>query len=327
MKILVTGSTGFLGRALTNLLLDLGHEIRLLVRNKKSAELWSQRGVEIVEGDITDPISVEKAVQGIHSVFHLAGLIGYTKAMHQQMVLVNVVGTSNVLEASIKAGVQKFLHMSSVVAIGASFDGKTLFNEDSEFNLTNLNLGYFETKRRAEEIVRQAAFNKKIHAVCVNPSTVYGAGDATKGSRSVQKKVAQGRFPFYSGGGVNVVHVQDVIHATYRAWEIGRSGERYILAGENLTIKQLFFTIAKAAGVNPPRLYLPNFIIRGIGKIDELLTGTSLKGPISSESAWASTLYNWYDNSKAKDELSLNPRPAEQAIQESVQWMKQNGII
>lgn len=326
MKILLTGATGFIGGTLAERMLEMGYSLRLLVRSKDAAKLWSKRGAEVVRGDITNPEDCRKAVEGIHSVFHLAGVVGYSKAMHQLMVQVNVIGTSNLLDAAIEAGVQKFIHMSSVTAIGASLDGKQPLNEESKFNLSHLNLGYFETKRKAEELVLSAARAGKIHALCLNPSTVYGAGDAQKGSRKTQLKVAKGKFPFYTSGGVNVIHVDDVVNAFFKAWESGRSGERYILAGDNITIKELFQKIAKAAGVRAPYIYLPNTIVHGIGKVGDKLEAMGKKGPLTSENAWTSTMFHWFDATKAKNELGLKPRSCDEAINDSVKWIKENGL-
>jgi dihydroflavonol-4-reductase len=216
--------------------------------------------------------------------------------------------------------------MSSVVAIGASFDGTPL-NEESPFNLSRLNLGYFETKRDAEIIVQQACQRGQLEAVILNPSTIYGAADAKKGSRKTQVKVAQGKFPFYTSGGASIVSVHDVVQAVLRARLSGRNGERYILSGENLTIHQLFQQIADLAGVESPKIYLPNPVVHGLGKLGDLLEKFGKKGPLNSETAWTATLFHWFDHGKASAELGFNPRPAAEALKESVDWMKQNGIL
>jgi dihydroflavonol-4-reductase len=167
----------------------------------------------------------------------------------------------------------------------------------------------------------------ELNAVMINPSTIYGAGDAKKGSRGTQLKVARAKFPFYTAGGVSVVAVEDVVDAIISAWKRGRSGERYIISGENLTIKQLFTEIAQAAGVKPPSIFLPTPIVKLLGKIGDLMESFGSKGPINSENAWTSTLYHWFDSSKAKKELGLNPKSASYAIGQSVAWMKQNGYL
>jgi len=220
MKVLVTGSTGFVGGWLVQSLLKKGLEVRTLVRNPKGPFDFPSQSCEVVQGDVTNFEDVLAATKQVHSVFHLAGHIGYSRKERAQMELVNVKGTQNITEACLKNGVEKLLHMSSVVAIGSSFDGIPL-NEDSPYNMRRLNLGYWETKNAAESCVLDAVKTRGLYAVCVNPSTIYGAGDAKKGSRKTQLKVAQGKMPFYTSGGVNVVSIEDVIFGIYSAWEKG----------------------------------------------------------------------------------------------------------
>jgi len=326
MKVVVTGASGFIGKCLTKRLAQEGHSVRTLVRRIDKAEPTSDLDVKPVIGDITNLSSLESAFAGAEIVFHLAGLVGYSKSMHQKMVQANVIGTANVIDVAKFQNVAKLVHMSSVVTVGASLDGSPL-NEESPYQLGHLNLGYFETKRRAEEVVIEAAKKSQIHAVCVNPGTVYGPGDATKGSRGVQVKVAQGRFPFYTKGGVNVIHVDDVVDCTIRAAHQGRSGHRYILGGENVTLKTLFNWIAEEAQVTAPRICLPTWLVRSLGGLGDYLESKGLKTPINSETAWTSTMYHWFDSSKAARELGLKPRPARDAVKASVSWMKERSII
>ncbi|MGZ3723480.1 MAG: dihydroflavonol 4-reductase, partial [Bdellovibrionales bacterium] len=140
-------------------------------------------------------------------------------------------------------------------------------------------------------------------------------------------KVAQGKFPFYTSGGVSIVSVHDIVAAVLKGREVGKNGERYILSGENITIKKLFTEIADLAGVKPPSIHLPNLVVRGLGKIGDALEAIGKKGPINTENAWTSTLFHWFDHTKATRELGFNPRPAREALGESVEWMKQNGYL
>lgn len=327
MKILVTGATGFVGGWLVKELSLQGHSIKILAR--KNSDLSGLEGskYELHVGDVTDRSSVAHAIQGCDTVFHLAGVVGYSKAQRSLMEKVNVEGTHNVLEAIRSHPIQRLVHMSSVVAIGASFDGKTPLNESSEYNVEHLDLGYFETKRKAEILVKSYVKEGHVDAVILNPSTIYGAGDAKKGSRKVQLKVARGKFPFYTSGGVNVIAVEDVVKGLISAWERGQTGERYILAGENIRIKTLFEWIAAAAGVKPPHIYLPGPLVHLIGKVGDQLERAGKKGPLNSENAWTSLLYHWFDNSKARSELGLNPRPSRQAVEASVHWVKEQGLL
>lgn len=327
MRVLVTGATGFLGSHLCKKLIDEGLE--LIITSRSQSDLSDLEGLkfEQVTADVTNLESLLRYTKNIDSVFHLAGLVGYSRAQRSSMENVNVIGTKNVVEACIKNKVRRLVHMSSVVAVGASFDGKNPLNETSEYNITHLNLGYFETKRQAELLVKKAVTDRNLDAVILNPSTIYGPGDAKKGSRKTQLKVAQGKFPFYTSGGANVVNVHDVVEATVNAWKIGKTGERYILCSENVTIKQLFELIAAEAGVEPPRIHLPNFVVHALGHVGDLLENIGKKGPINSENAWTSTLYHWFDSSKAQKEIGLKLTPAKASIAESVSWIKEHGLL
>jgi dihydroflavonol-4-reductase len=325
MASLVTGATGFVGSWLVRRLIEKGEKVHVLHRAGSSLE--ELKGLAFVSrvGDITDPSSLGAAVQDVDTVYHLAGVVGYTRSMREQMERVNAQGTRNVVEA-VALKKSKLVYMSSVVAVGASFDGKPL-NEASPYNVGHLNLGYFETKKAAEDIVIEATRKGRIESVILNPSTIYGAADAKKGSRKTQLKVAQGKLPFYTSGGVSVVSVHDVVEAVIKARDLGRNGERYILSGENLTIQDLFSRIALLAGVKPPSIRLPNFVVHSLGKLGDALESIGRKGPISGENAWTSVLFHWFEHDKAKRELGFNPRPAQEALRESVEWMKQHGYL
>lgn len=327
MKILVTGATGFAGSWMCRKLLDEGHNVVILRRENSDLSEIEHLELEHAMGDVTDKGTVIRAMKDVQHVFHLAGVVGYSKAQRGLMEKVNVQGTQNVVEACVETGVEKLLHFSSVVSIGAGRTEKEILNEGSKFNLGHLNLGYFETKKQAEEIVFKAVKEQKLHAVAVNPSTIYGPGDAKKGSRKTQVKVAQGRFPFYTAGGVSIISIEDVVKAAFTAWQSGSPGERYILSGDNITIKELFHIISDCAGVAPPKFYLPKPIIKALGITGDMLEAFNKKGMLNSENAATSVMYHWFDNSKAKKHLGLNPQPARTAIESSIRWIKENGLL
>jgi dihydroflavonol-4-reductase len=326
-KVLVTGANGFLGHWVVRRLVEDGHSVRVLVR--PTSDLSELEGLEFEKayGDVTDPSTLSAPLSSIETVFHLAGVIAYRRSERTQMEKVNVGGTRNILAALEKSDVTQLVYLSSVVAVGAGFTPNEILNEESAYNLDHLDLGYFQTKHQAEILVRKAFEEKKVNPVILNPSTIYGAGDAKKGSRRTQVKVAQGKFPFYTKGGVNVIAVEDCVDGIMAGWKRGRSGERYILAADNLTIRELFETIAAEAGVEPPRILLPPWAVFTLGWIGDRMTDLGLDGGLSVENARTSQMYHWFDNSKAKRELGLNPRPSRQAIAASVRWMKEKGII
>lgn len=326
MQVLITGATGFLGEWIVKRSLENGFDVHVLIR--KSSNLGKIDNLPIKKhlGDITDLESLNAACKNMDAVFHLAGKIAYTKAERPDMQLINVEGTRNVLNACKAQNIKTLVYLSSVTAIGASFTPQTL-NENSEYNISHLGLGYFDTKHAAEKLVLEAHAEGWLNPVILNPSTIYGAGDATKSSRKVQMKVAQGKFPFYTPGGVNVVHIQDVVDGFFTALEKKVFGERIILANENMTIKDLFERIARVNKVSPPKLLLPKFALHTLGFYGDLMQSMGKKGPISSENAWTSTLYHWFDNTKAKTKLGMTFRSSDEAIEQSIYWAKQNGFI
>ena len=331
MKVLVTGATGFLGQWLTRRLLDEGFEVRVLARSKGKLEGLQDLKLEVAEGDVTNLASLETACRGVDGVFHLAGLIAYSKAQRAAMEQVNVEGTKNVIKAIQKSGPNKsqprMLHLSSVTAVGAGFTKHDILNEKSPYNIGHLNLGYFETKHDAEIAVFDAVRAGTLDAVAINPSTIYGPGDAKKGSRGAQLKVARGKFPFYPPGGVNVVHVEDVVALCIKAFRTGATGERTIACGENLTLQETFNRIAELAGVKPPSIPLPRPALFALGKIGDMLEAVGSKGPINTENAWTSVLYHWFSNEKARKDFGFNPRPAQEALEASIRWSRDNKLL
>lgn len=327
MKALVTGANGFLGTALVKKLVDDGHEVYALVRKGSHCEGLSEINCHFVYGDITDFDSLRIAFQGMDAIFHLAGVIAYKKSDRPLMDKVNVQGTQNVIDACSMLKMKRLVYISSVVAVGASVTANEILSEASVYNLQKQNFGYFETKRIAEERVIHACKEGKIDAVILNPSTIYGEGDAKKGSRSTQVKVARGKFKFYTPGGVSVVALEDVVQGIISAWKSGRTGERYILSGENITIKKLFELIAIEANVSPPRILMPRFILIFLGYLGDFMNFVGIKSSLSSENAQIACLFHWFDSKKAQTELDFHPRSAREAIHKSVQWMKDQHII
>ncbi len=326
MKTLVTGANGFLGSWLTKRLLAEGHSVDAMVR--KDSDLSELNGAQpnYVFGDVTDFQSLKSCFKGNDIIFHLAGVVAYKKSMRPLMDKVNVGGTQNVVNACAELQIPQLIHLSSVVTIGSTPKPEVL-NEQSPYTIGNLNLGYFETKRIAEEIVLQAASKNKIQAICVNPSTIYGFGDAKKESRKNQVKVAQKKMPFYTSGGVNVVAVEDVIEGILLALKHGKNGERYILSSENMTIKELFNKISYFAQVKSPQIKMPDWALHGLGNLGDVLTKYNISIGLSQENAYTATRFHWFDCAKAKADLGFKPTPADAAIEKSVRWMKENKYI
>lgn len=326
MKVLVTGANGFLGSWIVKGLNKKNWDAAIL--HRKNSDLSALEGLHYKShlGDITDLESLRKATINIDVVFHVAGLVSYSHTDREKMEKINVQGTANVIEACAINKVQKLVHTSSIVAIGAGLTEQVM-NEESIYNLDKFNLGYYQTKKAAEDLVLQASKKNQIFGVVVNPSTMFGPGDATKSSRQKYLKVARGQFNYYPSGGVNILDVEDAVDGHIAACEKGRSGQRYILGAENITIKELFDAFAKEGGSKPPSKKLSQTVLRSIYYLGRSMASAGLPVRFSFESALIGSLYHWYDNSKAKAELGFNPRPAQQSIARSVAWSKQHGLL
>jgi dihydroflavonol-4-reductase len=328
LKILVTGANGFIGSWLVKKLITDGHSVRVLARATSDLSELAGLDFEKSVGDVTDFNSLVSALKGIETVFNLAGLIAYKKIDRPKMELVNVQGTANLLSAMSQQSVTKLVHMSSVVAIGSLFKPDSPLDEASKYNLTDFDFGYFETKRKSEVLVKEWHDLNRGEAIIFNPSTVYGPGDAKKSSRKTQVKVANGTFKFYSPGGVSIAHVEDVVNVLASCTSKKLNGERYILAGQNITIKELFDCIAEAAGVTAPKYALPGFLLKSIAGLSAKLDSIGLSGYLpDGETILVSQMYHWYDSTKAKKAFNYNTRPAKACIGDSVQWMKQNHYL
>ncbi|MCC6276495.1 MAG: SDR family NAD(P)-dependent oxidoreductase [Oligoflexia bacterium] len=326
MKVLVTGGTGFLGGWIVRGLKNAGHDVRVLHRAHSRLEEIKSVNFESALGDVTDPDSVDSACRGVDAVIHAAGLIGYKPELRDQMFKVNVGGTENVIAAVVKQKVQRLVFTSSVVAIGASPQPKVL-NEDSLYEMGHLGLGYYDSKREAELKVLEAAKKGKINGVSLNPSVMFGPGDGLKDSRKLHLKVAQGKIPFYTSGGINVMNVEDAVQGHLNALTRGKSGERFILASENIYVKELFKWLAEEGGSRPPQILLPKIFIEALRLGRPVLNVLGIGPKLPLDSAFLATFFHWYDNAKAKSELAVTFRPARSAVHESMKWCKSHGLI
>lgn len=320
MKCLVTGATGFLGSHLIRDLKESGFEIRALVR--KSSD---QLDVSTIVGDLTDYSSLLEALKDIDVVFHVAGAMSAHPKDKNRLFTINVDGVKNLLDASVEMKIKKLIHVSSVVAVGVNLTAEApLLNEES-LNITRgREYANYDSKREGEELVLKYAREGKLAAVVVNPGLIYGAGDVKKEMRKGNVLAAKGKLGVYPTGGVNVVAVEDVTKAMIRAVNKGHSGERYLLTGDNITIKELLTTISEFAGAKPPQKPMPMkllmFLARG-------LEAVGIKTQLCKENIFSAGAYHWYDHSKAQRDLDFHPKSYKEAIKNSVEWMKSNHFL
>ena len=323
MKALVTGAAGFVGGHVSRVLVDAGHEVRALTRSASNTATLESLGVEMVPGDITDPPSIERAVQGCDAVFHVAALNALWHRDPNAFRRTNVEGTRNVLTAALASGVERVVHTSTWAVIGCPAPG-TLADETTVALPRDLSGLYQQTKHLAELEV-QAFVGRGLDAVVVNPTVIVGPGDAkpTPTGRMVRDSAA-GRMPFFVTAYLNLVDVVDVAVGHLLAWEKGKSGERYILGNRNMTMGGMLEVLATITGRRAPRWKLPLWLVAAAAYADELVEGRLLRREpqVPLEAVHHTRRYRAVDCSKAIRELGFPQTPVEESLERAVRWFR-----
>lgn len=327
-KILVTGATGFIGSRLVEKLVSSPDQIFVLVR--KTSDLTALSGVvdkiRLVYGDITDRASVDAAVQGMDLVYHTAGITYMGDRKNDQLYPINVTGARNILHSSLAAGVERVVHVSSISAVGVAFQGKPL-DEKSPWNFDVLGLEYARTKHLAEIEVAEAV-KQGLDCVIVNPAFVFGAGDVNFNAGRMIKDIYRKRLPCYPTGGICVVDVDIVTETIVAAMEKGRSGERYIIGGDNVTYKQLVDTIARVTGAPRVLFPFPFWLGKLLKPVIDILKEKGLVSKLFNLSMFrvASELL-YFDSSKAERELGMKREPYENCMRKAFEWYRERNML
>ncbi len=317
-RVAVTGATGFVGLHVVQELRRLGAEVIAVVRAaSKRARLLEARAV-CVEAELDQAEALTRAMAGCEFVFHLAGAVDFGDdwARYRR---VNVEGTRQVLAAARRAKVKRVIHTSSIVAVGAGREPRIL-DETASWNLGAERAPYATTKREAESLARSAARDGQ-DVVIVNPACVIGPNDYT-GSEfgTLCKRFWRRSIPFHFGGGLNLVDVRDVAQGALLAAERGKSGERYILCGENRTTGDFYADLAAAAGKRYFFTRLPAGVGWGIAQIVSSLNWGKRRPVLTIPQLRLSRLFFFFDCRKAREELGFSPRPLPQTLADTHAW-------
>jgi dihydroflavonol-4-reductase len=327
MKALVTGATGFVGAAVTRALLREGWQVRVLARKSSDRSNLSGLNVDVAEGDLTDPASLQRAAQGCEGLFHVAA--DYRLGAPDPKVLYrsNVEGTRNVLTAATRAGVKRIVYTSSVATVGIPPDGSP-GEEGTPVSIENMIGHYKRSKYLAEEVVREAA-REGTSIVIVSPSTPVGPGDVKPTpTGQLVLDAAAGRMPAYVDTGLNIVHVDDVAAGHLLAYERGQAGERYILGGDDMSLKEILALIATLVGRKPPSVRLPYALVLPMAYLAEgyaKISGRS--GRITLEGVRMSRKRMFFSSARAARELGYQWRPAVQAFEDAIGWFRERGQL
>lgn len=318
MKVLITGATGFLGSHLCRRFAQEDYEVTVFRRPGSSTTLIEDLKVRHAIGDITDLEDVKRAIRGQEWVIHAAAHGAYWRHYRDVQTRVNVEGTQNVVAACKKHDIKRLLHVSSVVTIGVTTEPSKPANESFHFNLGNTGLIYPITKRQAEEYVLQAS-HSDLDALVVNPASIFGPfGNRYRGAEMIED-VRHRPIALYFLGGRNVVHVDDVVEGILGALKRGRSGQRYILGGENISYRQIAVVAAQCLElrrafmpVYPIVTRLASLILESMGKY------TGKRPRITYDVHYFASRYLYYDSIKAVTELGFCARPFREMVMEYI---------
>ncbi len=328
--ILVSGASGFVGSAVARRLIEGGQRVRALVRPSSDRRNLDGLDLEVMEGDLGDKASLVRACEGCEGLFHVAADYRLWTLDPSQMFKTNVDGARSLMEAAKEAGVGRIVYTSSVATLGIPKDGSP-GDEETPVSYSDMIGPYKQSKFRAEEVVRRMIAKNGLGAVIVNPSTPIGPRDVkpTPTGRMVVQ-AASGRMPAYVDTGLNVVHVDDVADGHIAAFEKGKVGERYVLGGQDLTLKEILDAIAGITGRAAPKIQVPHGLIMPVAAVVEgwaRLTRREKEPFVTIDGVRMARKKMFFSSAKARRELGDSPRPAVEALRDAVAWFKDNGYL
>ncbi len=323
MKALVTGSTGFIGAAVTRCLLDHGVEVRALVRRDSDLGNLAGLKVERFYGDLRDRETLRHALTGCRHLYHVAAHYALWAQDPQVFYDINVTGTRTLMEAARDAGVERIVYTSTIGAIGLPPEGGP-GTEDTPVSLDQMVGHYKRSKFLAEQEVLKLA-REGLPVVIVNPSAPVGHRDIKPTpTGQVIVDFMKGRMLAYIETGMNLVDVEDVALGHLRAMERGRRGERYILGNRNLSLYEVFTILSRLTGVPAPSIKLPRLSILPLAYVNQWIADHITHQPprIPLEGVKMAKYVMHYDCSKALRELALPQTPVEVALEKAVRWFR-----
>lgn len=329
MKTFITGASGFVGSAVVRRLIQAGHTVFALLRPNSNQSNIEGLAVETVTGDLTDPDSYATILAECDYLFHVAADYRLWVRKPYEMYETNVAGTRNLMLVAARVGIKRIVYTSSVATLGLNFDG-TPADETTPVTINDMIGHYKRSKFLAEDEVRRFAQKENLPVIIVNPSTPVGPRDIkpTPTGRVIVD-AASGRIPAYVDTGLNLVHVDDVAVGHLLAFERGTVGDRYILGGHNMALKELLIQVAMIAGQPPPRVRLPHNLVLPLAYFAETWARISGRGEplITVDGVRLAKKLMFFASKKAERELGFHPRPVDEALRDAVAWFHQHGYL
>jgi dihydroflavonol-4-reductase len=326
LKVLVTGSTGFLGANLIHHLVRRGDEVRALKRQRTPPTLLEGLPVELAEGDVTDFDSLLRATRGVEGVYHVAGLVSYWRPKRERMFRVNVDGPRNMVRAARRNGVRRVVLTSSIAAVGFRTDGQPS-DEDTPWNWGAYDVGYPASKHEGEQEALKATA-EGLEVVVVNPALIFGPRDISWNAGRMLKMVAQGITIRIPDGATTTCDVDDVCAGHIAAMERGQSGRRYILGGEHWRYADLFHAIGEVMGRPVKVQTVPSWVatLAAYGSYGVSLL-TRKEPDITPELMRVARRSRHYSSERAVRELGYPQTPLRETLEKTYRWYKDNGYL
>ncbi len=326
-KVLVTGPDGVLGSNLLRELLHRGYSVTAMSEDGKKSPTIDMLPILKIGGNLLNPQDLISATKGMDVVIHCAASTSMYPARSENVNLVNIGGTKNIIEACLTNKVKRLIYVGTANSFGSgNLDQPG--TEKNPYNAYHYGLDYMDSKYKAQLLVLEKVKTDGLNAVVVNPTFMIGPYDSRPSSGEMVLSVYRKKIPGYTLGGKNFIAVKDVAVGIANAIEKGKSGECYILANENLTYKQAFDKIASTIDVKPPQLKLPTRAVKTIGKISSILANSLKYNPkLTYELSVLSSEIHFYSSAKAIAELDLPQTPIEEAIKDCFEWFEQNNYL
>ena len=319
--VLVTGASGFVGAAIARRLADSGCRMRTLVRSTSALANLEGLGIELFEGDIRDARAVAAAMEGVRYLFHAAADYRLWALDPSEILDVNERGTRVVMEAALAAGVERIVYTSSVATLKPNRGGSPSSEQD-RLSVENAIGAYKRSKILAEHVVDRMVGERGLPAVVVHPSTPIGPGDIkpTPTGRIIVE-AAHGRIPAFVDTGLNLVHVDDVADGHVRALQLGGTGERYILGGQDVAFGTMLADIAALMARRAPTIRIPHAAITPVAYAAEMVARLTRREPfVSLDSLRMSKYLMYYSSRKAEQDLGYRARPYRPALEDALRW-------